>query len=50
MNALRAPLTPLSTPKEIVPYSDFTAFPWSWRSCRLKKIALRAPHREICWR
>ena len=30
-----------------VPDSDFTIFSRSWRSCRLKKIALRAPYCEI---
>jgi len=29
--------------------SDAMNFPWSWRSCRLKKVALRAPEREIFW-
>jgi hypothetical protein len=27
----------------VAPDSDFVNFPWSWRSCRLKKIALRVP-------
>ena len=30
-------------PFSILPDSDSTNFPWSRRSCHLKKIALRAP-------
>ena len=31
----------------VVPDCDFTNCLWSWRSCRLRKIALRAPYCKI---
>ena len=49
MNVLRAPLSPSRPHPEMLPNSDCTDFPRSWNSYLLRKIALRASYREICW-